>query len=326
MTVCPPTEFGIHLVFATGSNSHIDGLRSIAQERGVELDNGAAIASELEVYEALGLPLIPPELRERGDEIGAAQNGSLPELLAAKDLGGDLHCHTRWSDGANSIEEMASAARELGRKYLAISDHSVSLAVAHGLDEARVAEQSEAVKEANRAVDGIEILHGTEVDILADGRLDYPDELLGGLDWVSAAVHSGFRQSSEDMTKRIVAAIQNPHVDAVAHPTGRLLNSRDGYDLNMDAVLEAAAETGTALEIDAMPDRLDLPEEHARKAGSMGVSIVINSDSHSTEHLDYLKYGVTAARRAWLEAVNILNSRGLDGLRDWREDRRGNSA
>ncbi len=221
---------------------------------------------------------------------------------------------------------MAAAARECGRNYLAISEHSVSLTVAHGLDEARVAEQSEAIKEANRAVDGIEILHGTEVDIRSDGRLDYSDEVLAGLDWVSAAVHSGFRQSSEDMTKRIVGAIKNPHVDSVAHPTGRLLNSRDGYDLDIDAVLEAAAETGTALEIDAMPDRLDLPEEHARKAASMGVRIVINSDSHSTEHLDYLQYGTTAARRAWLGVSNVVNTRGLDEVRAWREDRRRNSA
>ena len=217
---------------------------------------------------------------------------------------------------------MAAAARELGRAYLAISDHSRSLTVAHGLEVARVAEQSEAVKEANRAVDGIDILHGTEVDILTDRSLDYPDELLSKLDWVSAAIHSGFGQSSKDMTKRVVAAIRNPHVDSVAHPTGRLLNSRDGYELDIDAVLEAAAETGTALEINAMPDRLDLPEEPARKAAKMGVPIVINTDSHSMHHLDYLTYGITAGRRSWLSASHVLNTRDIEGLRAWREKRR----
>ena len=322
INVCTPTKFSLNLVFATGSDSHCDALRSIAGERGVELENGADFANEEEVYEALGLPLIPPELREGHGEIEAARNGALPELLAAKDLQGDLHCHTRWSDGAHSIEQMAEAARELGRAYLAISDHSRSLTVAHGLEAVRVAEQSEAVEEANRAVDGIDILHGTEVDILTDGSLDYPDELLSELDWVSAAVHSGFGQSSEDMTKRVVAAIRNPHVDSVAHPTGRLLNSRDGYELDIDAVLEAAAETGTALEINAMPDRLDLPEEPARKAARMGVPIVINTDSHSMHHLDYLTYGVTAGRRSWLRASDVLNTRGVEALRVWREERR----
>ena len=322
VTVCGPTDFGASLIFETGSDSHTDSLRVIARERGVELENGAAFANEQQLYEALGLPLIPPELRESGDEIGAAQNGTLPELLAANDLVGDLHCHTRWSDGSNSIEEMAAAAREHGRGYLAISDHSVSLTVARGLDESRVAGQSAAVKEVDRVVDGIEILHGTEVDILTDGSLDYSDKLLSTLDWVSAAVHSGFRQSSEDMTKRIVAAIRDPNVDSVAHPTGRLLNSRDGYDLDIDAVLEAAAETGTALEINAMPDRLDLPEEHARKAAAMGIPIVINTDSHSIEHLDYLMYGVTAGRRSWLTASDVLNTRDVEALRAWRDERR----
>ena len=320
--VCPPAEFVLNLLLSTGSASHCDALWSISRERGVQLQNGAGFASEAEVYRALGLPPIPPELREGIGEIDAAQNGTLPDLLTASDLQGDLHCHTRWSDGAHSIEEMAASARELGRAYLAISDHSRSLTVAHGLEIARVAEQSEAVKEANRAVDGIDILHGTEVDILTDGSLDYPDELLSKLDWVSAAVHSGFGQSSEDMTKRVVAAIRNPYVDSVAHPTGRLLNSRDGYELDVDAVLEAAAETGTALEINAMPDRLDLPEEPARKAAEMGVPIVINTDSHSMHHLDYLTYGVTAARRSWLRASDVLNTRDIEGLRDWREQRR----
>ncbi len=322
VNICRPAEFGVNLVFTTGSDSHCGALRSIAGERGIDLDNGTDFANEAEVYEALGLPLIPPELREGNGEIEAAQNGALPELLAAKDLEGDLHCHTRWSDGAHSIEEMAAAARELGRAYLAISDHSRSLIVAHGLEVARVAEQSEAVREANRTVDGIDILHGTEVDILTDGSLDYPDELLSKLDWVSAAVHSGFGQSSQDMTKRVVAAIRNPHVDSIAHPTGRLLNSRDGYELDIDAVLEAAAETGTALEINAMPDRLDLPEEPARKAAKMGVPIVVNSDSHSMRHLDYLTYGVTAGRRSWLRASDVLNTQGVEALLAWREERR----
>ena len=322
VNVCPPAKFGVELVLATGSDSHCDALRSIAGERGVELRNGTGFANEEEVYKALGLPLIPPELREGNGETEAARNGALPNLLTANDLEGDLHCHTRWSDGAHSIEEMAAAARELGRAYLAISDHSHSLTVAHGLDPARVAEQAQAVKEANRAVDGIDILHGTEVDILTDGSLDYPDELLSKLDWVSAAVHSGFGQSSKDMTQRVVAAIRNPYVDSVAHPTGRLLNSRDGYELDIDAVLEAAAETGTALEINAMPDRLDLPEEPARKAAEMGVPIVINTDSHSMHHLDYLTYGVTAGRRSWLSASDVLNTRRLEALSDWREERR----
>ena len=322
VNVCPPAEFVPNLVLATGSPSHCEALRSIARERGVQLQNGGGFANEAEVYQALGLPPIPPELREGAGEIDAARNGKLPELVAASDLAGDLHCHTRWSDGAHSIEEMAATARELGRAYLAISDHSRSLTVAHGLEIERVAEQSEAIKEANRAVDGIDILHGTEVDILTDGSLDYPDELLGKLDWVSAAVHSGFGQSSEDMTRRVVAAIRNPHVDSVAHPTGRLLNGRDGYELDVDAVLEAAAETGTALEINAMPDRLDLPEEPSRKAAEMGVPIVINTDSHSMHHLDYLTYGVTAARRSWLRASDVLNTRSFEDLRNWREERR----
>ena len=278
------------------------------------------------MYAALGLEFIAPELREDRGEVDAAGRNALPALVATGDLRGDLHCHTRWSDGAHSIEQMARAGLEQGHEYIVISDHSVSLTVARGIDADRLGEQRRAIHEANQKIDGVAILSGTEVDILSDGRLDYADEVLADLDWVSAAVHSGFRQSSAIMTERVVTAIRNPHVDSIAHPTGRLLNSRDGYEIDMDTVLEAAAETGTALEVNAMPDRLDLPEEDARKAIGMGIPIVINSDSHSTEHLEYLRYGITASRRAWLSAENVINTRNLDGLRAWREDRRSNSA
>lgn len=326
LSVCDPAGFARELVLETGSDAHLERLRQVAAGRSIDLDDLSGLPDERAVYAELGLEFIPAELREDRGEVDAAGRNALPALVATGDLSGDLHCHTRWSDGAHSIEQMARAGLEQGHEYLVISDHSVSLTVARGLDAERLGEQGRAIDEANQEIDGLAILRGTEVDILSDGKLDYGDEVLAGLDWVSAAVHSGFRQSSEIMTERVVSAIRNPHVDSIAHPTGRLLNSRDGYEIDMDAVLEAAAETGTALEINAMPDRLDLPEEHARKAISMGIPIVINSDSHSTEHLDYLKYGITASRRAWLSASNVINTRDLDGLRAWREDRRSNSA
>lgn len=323
----PPESYWAGLHYVTGSKAHLSSLRAIAAGMGLTLDehgvrrdsDGTAVAveSEEEIYSLLGMCYIPPELREGKGEVEAALVGALPKTVDEQSIRGDLHTHTNWSDGGASVEEMAEAARALGREYIAITDHSRSLGVAHGLSVERLLQQVDEVRRANARAGGIRILAGAEVDILKDDRLDFPDEILERLDVVVASIHSGFRQDRDTITGRIIAAMRNPHVDIVAHPTGRLLSRRPGYQVDIDAVIREAARTGTALEINSYPDRLDLDDEHARSAREAGVMISVDTDSHSCEELRNLAYGVWVARRAWLEPRHVINTMSCDELLEW---------
>jgi DNA polymerase (family 10) len=264
-------------------------------------------ATENEVYGLLGLDYIEPELREDRGELEAAARGTLPELIGPDDLRGDLHCHTDASDGTASITEMAGAARDAGYDYLAITDHSASFGFGDEISPDRLREHVEAIRATD--IPGIQILAGSEVNILPDGSLDYEDDLLRELDWVIASVHTSFRMSADAMTKRIVRAIEHPLVDAIGHPSGRKIEQRQGYEVDMEAVIEAAARTKTMLEINANPDRRDLSELHARAAAEAGVMLVINTDSHRVGGFRVARYGIATARRAWLGATQIANTR-----------------
>ncbi|MBI3592677.1 MAG: PHP domain-containing protein, partial [Nitrospirae bacterium] len=261
-----------------------------------------------------GLPYIPPELREDQGEIEAAMEGKLPLLVAVGDMKGDLHVHSKWSDGSHTFEQLVDAARKLGYSYLAITDHSKGLAVARGLTAERLIEQKKEITALNKKLKGFRMLHGTEVDIRSDYSLDLPDEALKELDIVVASIHSGFKQSREQLTRRLVSAMNNPYVGIIAHPTGRLIGERDAYELDMDEILHVAKETGTALEINAYPLRLDLNDTLARKAKEMGIPIVISTDAHVTNQFDYMRYGVSIARRGWLEKGDVLNTLGVEKL------------
>ncbi|MFC2006289.1 DNA polymerase/3'-5' exonuclease PolX [Chloroflexota bacterium] len=317
-------SFGSTLQYFTGSKQHNINLRERARRQGLSLSEYGItnlatgelekFATEAAFYERQGLQFIPPELREGQQELAKAEQGNIPQLVKVTDINGDLHVHTDWSDGHESIEAMALAAKALGYEYLGIADHSAGRAIAHGLNAERLRQQILEIKELNRKIDGIHILCGLEVDIRADGSLDMPDELLSELDIVTAAVHSGLNQSREQVTGRIVKAIENPNVDVLAHPTCRLLPGREPTAVDMEAVFQAAAGTNTILEINAMPSRLDLKDTHAYRARELGVKLVINTDSHSTEHLGFIRFGVGLARRGWCETKDILNTRPLGEL------------
>lgn len=323
LRVVSDAQFPFALHYFTGSKAHNIAMRKRAiarggklSEYGLELPGGpAACRDEADLFRALGLAEIPPELREDQGEIEAAEAGTLPRLIERGDLAGTFHCHTDWSDGGNTLEEMAEAARERGLGYLGIADHSRAAAYANGLSIERVRRQWEAIDALNARFGGsFRLLKGIECDILADGALDYPDEVLAGFDYVVASVHSSFRQPREVMTERIASAARNPHVTMLGHLTGRLLLARDGYDVDVDAVLRACAESGTMIEINANPHRLDLDSIGARKARALGIPLVINPDAHSTGGLDDLDYGVGVARRAWLSAGDVLNTLPLPEL------------
>jgi DNA polymerase (family 10) len=325
-----PEDFAVTLLRQSGSAAHLARLESIASEQGIDfgaagpLRRGAAavrVATEAELYEVLGLQFVAAELREDRGEVEAARAGRLPRLVELGDLRGDLHAHTRWSDGAHTIAEMAAAARRLGHDYLVISDHSQSLTVAQGLTPERLREQRLEVEAVDAEFADLRLFQGTETDILTRGGLDFEDAELAELDWVTASVHTAFQQSREAMTARMLTAIRNPWADSIGHPTGRLLNAREGYELDTDAVFAAAAETGTAMEINAMPDRLDLSDELARRAVEMGVDIVINTDAHAAEQLGLLPYGVVTARRAGITHEQVVNTRDVEALREWRRAR-----
>ncbi|UCF59974.1 MAG: PHP domain-containing protein, partial [Anaerolineaceae bacterium] len=289
-------------------------------EHGFKKQDGSEITceEEAEVYRTLGLPWIPPELREDRGEVEAALEDRLPKLIALDDLRGELHTHSDWSDGSCTLEEMVRAAQDYGLQYLAITDHSQSLGVARGLDADRLRQQREAINEIQQAVgDDIHILHGVEVEILADGRLDYPDEVLGELDLVIASLHSSLRQPREIITPRLMKAIRNPHVDMIAHPTGRLIGSRDPADLDMEAILETAAEHQVVLSINANPERLDLSDLHARRAVELGCLLAVSTDAHHPEHYAFQQYGVGVARRAWVESGSVINSWPYDRVHKW---------
>lgn len=324
LRVGPAASFGNLLQHLTGSKAHNIRLRELAvkqglslSEHGVTRQGGAMLhhADESDVYGALGLPEIPPELREDSGEIEVAAAGRLPRLVTVDDLQGELHCHTTWSDGRDTLDDMVAAARALGLRYLAISDHSQNLAMARGLDAERVRRQWDEIDAVNARVSDIAILKSCEMDVLADGRLDFDDELLEGFDWVTASLHSGFRQAPARLTERVLAAIDHPLVDAIGHPTGRMVGKRDGYTLDFDAIFARAAETGTCLEINSQPRRLDLNADLARRALAAGVRLVIGTDAHSVDELGYRRFGVTIARRAGATPDRIANTAPLESLR-----------
>jgi DNA polymerase (family 10) len=323
LMVCPPSAWGSHLVHFTGNKDHNVALRGRALDRGLSLSEKGfkvvetgelqPIATEEEVYARLDLPWIPPELREDTGEIQAALAGSLPTLVGLADLRGDTHVHSDWTDGVDSIEVMARAARALGHAWIVLTDHSPSLGVTRGLSSERVSEQREEIGRLNAELAPFRILHGTEMEIRADATLDYPDELLAGFDVVVASVHTARGQSTAQLTRRTLAAIDNPNVDIIAHPTGRIVNRRDPIALDWPRVFEAAARTGTALELNGSP-RLDLDEALARAAGKAGVRLTLASDAHRTEELDQLRYAVSVARRAWLSPAQVIGTRTADEL------------
>jgi DNA polymerase (family 10) len=325
LRVLPIERWGTLLSYFTGSKEHNVRLRELALKKGFSLNEHAftplsgeeeiLCQSEQEVYALLGLPFVPPTLREDRGEIGAALNGRLPKLVQLEDLRGDLHTHTTWSDGRMSALEMAQAARERGLEYIVISDHSASLGVANGLSVERLREQTLEVKAADKAMGpGFRVLHGTEMEIKADGSLDYPDEVMAELDLVIASLHTSLSQPRDQITARLLSAIENPHVDVIAHPTGRLLPNRPGADLDMDMILNAAAANGTIMEINAHPQRLDLRDSHVRRALELGLKLAINSDAHSGDHFDLLHYGVATAQRGWATAADVVNTWPVDEL------------
>ena len=353
LMVMPPGEAGTYLIHFTGSKEHNVRLRERARDLGWSLseygfarigEDGAPVtgegaelrtfATEAEAYGFLGLPFIEPELREDRGEIEAALAGTLPSLITVGALRGDLHSHTEWSDGTCPIEAMAEAARRRGHAYQVITDHSQSLAIARGLDPERVArerleiaalnERFRAEEQAGTAPpetspEGFRLLHGCELEIRADGQLDYPDELLATFDLVVASLHVARRQTRAELTQRVLNAIENPNVDVIAHPSGRMIGIRDDLDLDWDVVYRAAARTGTVLEMNGSPHRLDLAVERARHAVDLGCMLSIDSDAHHTRELEYLEWGVSQARRAWVEPGNVLNTRSRGDLLGWLE-------
>jgi DNA polymerase (family 10) len=319
--VVTPASFGNLLQHATGSAAHNVRLREMAVRRGLSMsqhgitgpDGTVTHADEADVYAALGLAWIPPELREDSGELEAAAQGLLPELVTREDIRGELHAHTTWSDGTLSVAGMVEAARRRGLRYLAISDHSQSLAMAGGLDADRVHRQWEEIREEDARHDDITVLRATEVDILADGRIDFDDELLAQFDWVTASLHSALSQPAETITARVLAAVESPFVDVIGHPTGRMMGRRGHAAVDIGRVAEAAARTGTYLEVNGQPRRLDLDGAMARRALAAGAKLTIGSDAHSDEALDYVRFGVLTARRAGARPADVANTR------DWAE-------
>ena len=314
--------YGAALHYFTGSKSHNIAVRKLAQERGLKVNEygvfrGAKrIAGDTEesVYAAVGLPYIPPELREDRGEIEAARAGALPRLVELDDLRGDLHVHTRASDGHAGIRDMALAASARGLSYLAVTEHSRRLRLAHGLDPRRLAQQSDEIDRLNAELAGFRVLKGIEVDILADGTLDLPDSALARLDLVVGAVHSDFHLSRERQTERILKALEHPHFHILAHPTGRLIERREPYDVDMLRIIRKAKACGRFLELNAHPERLDLLDTHCRMAKDEGVLVCISSDAHSALDFEHLRYGIGQARRGWLEKTDVLNTRPLAEL------------
>jgi DNA polymerase (family 10) len=312
-------SFGAALHYFTGNKAHNIQIRKLAQQRGLKIneygvfkgDKRISGKTEASIFKAVGLPYIPPELRNGSDEIKAAQQHKLPKLIMDEDLQGDLHVHTKASDGHASIEEMAQAARQRGLKYIAITDHSPSLTVAHGIDENRLQQQLEAIDKLNEKFSDFKILKGSEVDILDDGRLDYHDSILSQLDIVVAAVHSKFQLSRAKQTTRILRAMDSKYISILAHPSGRLLGERDAYDVDMSRIITAASERGCFLELNSQPQRLDLNDTYCQQAKQQGVLVCINSDAHGPADFDYLSGGIHQARRGWLEKKDVLNSRPL---------------
>jgi DNA polymerase (family 10) len=329
--VHPPERFGTALQYATGSKDHNVRLRELALKQKLSLSDQAftredgselLCSTEEEVYTTLGLPWIPPELREDRGEVQAARTGKLPGLIEMGDLVAELHSHSTWSDGRYTIKQMAEAARERGLRVLAITDHTPSLGITRGMTTEALREQRAEIDAVQKELgDSILLLQGAEVEIRADGTLDYPDEVLTTLDIAIASLHVSLRQPREQATQRLLNAIRNPHVDLIGHPTGRMIPNREGADLDMEAIFAAAAESGVALEINAYPDRLDLNDIHARRAIELGIPLSINTDAHSPKDLDMLFYGVATARRGWVEARQVINAWEPEHLLEWLRGR-----
>ncbi|HCB02356.1 MAG TPA: DNA polymerase/3'-5' exonuclease PolX, partial [Anaerolineae bacterium] len=327
-----PEKFGTALQYATGSKDHNVQLRQLALDKGLSLSEHSFLnvknkkeifcATEEEVYKTLGLQWIPPELREGRDEIALAKANKLPKLIEVKDIKSNLHMHSTYSDGALSMLDMTKAAIKRGLKVIVFSDHSVSLGVANGLSVERHKQQAAEIKKLQKQFgDEITILHSSEVEIKADGSLDYPDDFLASLDLVVASLHSSLRQPREKVTERLLNAINNPHVDIIGHPTGREIPDREGADLDMEVILKAAAKSGVAMEMSASPYRLDLDDHHARRAKELGVLLSINTDAHSEEDYDMLPYGVAIARRAGILKDDVINTWTPKKLLDWLKKR-----
>ena len=322
LRIVPAESFGAALQYFTGSQAHNIRLRERAVSLGFKLneygvfkgEERVAGRTEEEVYKALGLPWIPPELREDRGEIQAAEEGKLPKLVEPEQILGDLHVHTDWSDGKGSLEEMAKAAMELGYRYIAIVDHFRFAQAIPGLGPEELARQMEAIQELNRKLKGFRLLSGIEANILPDGTIDVPRELLRELEVVVAAIHTHMRMPKKEMTKRLLSAIENEDVDIIAHPSGRLIGERSAYDVDWEEVFRRAAKYGTILEVNANPQRLDLCAEHVRDAIDTGVKLALGTDAHHPDHLWFMRYGILTARRGWAEAKDVINTLSLDKL------------
>jgi len=324
LRVVEEDSFGAAMAYFTGSKAHNIRLREMAVKSGLKIneygvfrekdDKKLGGKEEEDVYRILGLPYIPPELREDTGEIEAAMAGRLPKLIAPGDIRGDLHVHSKWSDGSHDFRELTDEARKRGYEYIAITDHSKGLGIARGLSAERLMEEKKEIDAINKKLKGFRLIAGIEVDIRSSGDMDFPDEILKRLDIIVASIHSGFNQNKAQITKRLVSAMRNPYVSIIAHPTGRLIGERDPYDVDMNEVLNVAKETGTALEINAYPLRLDLNDVHAKMAKEKGVPVVISTDTHITSHFDYMTYGVSIARRGWLEKEDVLNAQSYNFL------------
>jgi len=326
LRVVPSKSYGSALQYFTGSKEHNIITRKIAIDKGLKLNEYGVFkgkkmiagSSEEEVYKAIGLSWIPPELRENQGEIEAALKGKLPKIIEYSDIKGDLHCHSNWNGGANSIEEMANTAYEMGYEYIGISDHTKFLKIEHGLNERQLAQQRKEIDKLNKKFRvsrfKFQILQGAETNILNDGSIDIKDEALKKLDYVIAGIHSSFKIPKEKMTERIIKAMRNPNVDIISHPTGRILKRRDEYQIDFDKILRVAKETGTILEINSFPERLDLNDKNIRKAKELGVKMIINTDSHHKDQLRFIEYGIAQARRGWAEKEDIINTQPLEKL------------
>jgi DNA polymerase (family 10) len=324
LRVLEEESYGAALHYFTGSKAHNVAIRERAKEKGLKVSEYGVFrakdekrlsgAEEEDVFKAVGLPLIPPELREDRGEVQAAEKGTLPRLIELSDIRGDLQMHTTASDGKNSILEMARKAKELGYAYIAITDHSKAVRVAGGMDEKQLAKHLREIEKANGQISGFRILKGVEVDILPDGTLDLEDDILRECEVVLASVHSRFSMEEGEMTRRVIKAIQNPNVNILAHPTGRLILEREPFKINLREVIQAAVDHGVILEINAYPDRLDLKDVDARMARDLAGKLAINTDAHSALQLELMKFGVFTARRGWIEAKDVINTLPLEGL------------
>jgi len=323
LRLVPQVSYGAALHYFTGSKAHNIAVRKLGVGKGYKIneygvfkgDERIAGKSEEEVYERVGLPYIEPELREDRGEVAAAQKGKLPKLVRVKDLRGDLHSHTKATDGHYSIEDMAQAAKERGYDYLAITEHSKKVTVAGGLDAKGLRKHLKKIDKLNETLEGIILLKGIEVDILKDGSLDLPDDVLEALDLTVCSVHYHRNLSKQKQTDRIIRAMDNPHFNILAHPTGRLINERDAYEIDLGRIMKAASERGCCLELNAHPDRLDLSDQYCKMAKEMNVKVAISTDAHSVGDLGFIRFGVDQARRGWLEAEDVLNTRSLSQLR-----------